>query len=131
MDPSSWYLPEMDLSAGVIGLEEAAMVASVSAAPPPVVITPPFVPSRSFSPSVMADFLRDSIGRCPSFIAAFLGTTDEATIFWLQTIAHLQKSIGTGLRTQLQDDLAFDPTGHTAFERGLAEVDRLAWRPLE
>ena len=130
-DSSSWYLPEWDLSAGVVGLEEAAMVASVSVAPPTVVITPPFVPPRGFSPSEMSDFLRDRIGRCPSFIAASLGTADEATLFWLQTIAHLQKSIGIGLRTQLQNDLASDPTGRTAFERGLAEVDRLARRPLE
>jgi hypothetical protein len=107
------------------------MVASVSAVPPPIVYNPPFVPPRNFTPLQMADYLSDHVGRRPSTIAVSLEATDEATMFWLQTMAHLQQSIGSRLKTQLLDDLASDPTGRRAFDRGLAEVGRLARRPLE
>jgi hypothetical protein len=83
----------------------------------------------------MADFVRDHLGRRPSAIAAMLappGTGPvEATHFWVTAMAVLQRSLGRDLRALLEDQIAADASGHSAFRMAVDAIGRLDRRPLD
>jgi len=124
-----------DLSAGQVGLARESVasmanlgaVAAVSAVPQ----VPQFQPPKGFSARQMADFMRDNLGRRPSSLASSLGLADPASTFWLETLAHLQRSIGRDLTDEFQSCMQRDPSGRAAFDRGVDLLSALARRPLD
>jgi hypothetical protein len=81
----------------------------------------------------MADFLDFHIGRRPSSLMELLQSPapDAAALYWLRAMAALQRAIGRRLRAEIQDQLAIDPYGHSAFNVAVDIVARLANRPLD
>lgn len=94
-----------------------------------------FAPPRGYDGRQMADLLRDNLGRPPAYIVRLLTPTgevpDPATTFWVSAMAALQSSVGHDLRGLVEDQLAVDPTGQSAFDLGLAAIGRLDRRPLD
>ena len=115
----------------------AAHLPDLSAGSVPIAPTPTtaFLPPRGFDAAQMADFLRDHLGRRPSALAAMLAPPgsdpDEVTLYWVGVMAVLQRSLGRDLRAMLEDQLAVDPSGRSAFNRAVDVVGRLARRPLD
>jgi hypothetical protein len=120
------HLP--DLSAGGFGV-----AASVSVSVTPSVPVP-FQPPRDLTPCEMAEFVELHMGRSPNTLMGLLmgpGNRSEATIYCLQTIAQVQRSIGRRLFDMIQDQMCADPSGARAFDAGLDACARLARRPLD
>jgi len=83
----------------------------------------------------MAQYFIQHAGRRPSSLASLLtgrgAPPDPATVFWLQTMAALQRSLASTVLGEVRDQMAIDPTGNRAFERGVAILTRFSTRPCD
>ena len=92
-----------------------------------------FRPPRGFSPSEMAEFLILHSGRRPASIVRMLlpsaEVLDPATVFWVSTMAHLQRSLAARLRDRVADLVRIDPTGTAAYEEAMKDLSLWIRRP--
>ena len=91
---------------------------------------PPFMATRVFSPSQMADFVMYSCGRRPSSLAQVLDTSSQEALYWLEVAARVQKTTATQIREVVSDQLHIDPSEFSAFNCGVEAIDFFAHRSL-
>ena len=88
---------------------------------------------RGWTPEDVAQYFIQHSGRRPSSLAALLtgrgAQPDPATVFWLQTMAALQRSLASTVLGEVRDQMAVDPTGTKAFQRGIQVLTRFSSRP--